>query len=236
MIWFVQLDGLSNLTDKSLLALYWGVHAHVRVLEKVASRYAPSRLLSFGPVHVLVALQLVHLRGRASRDLLCRELGLGGGAAKTIVKHMKMAGLVDTSNGGTRLTAKGATLFSGLAALMPAGTALPRSSVALGRYSYAVLLRELGYAVRSGIEQRDAAIRMGATGATTLLYRDGRFYMPDSGHDPLRKEPALKKELEKKLQPQEGDVVIIGSADSIKAAELAAKGAALATIKAQERR
>jgi hypothetical protein len=59
--------------------------------------------------------------------------------------------------------------------------------------------------------------------------------MPDSGHDPLRREPVLKKELVKKLRPQEGDAVIIGSADSAKAAELAAKDAALATIRAQEK-
>lgn len=221
--------------NKSRLLPFTVVHTQIRALEKVASRYAPSRLLSFGPVHVFVALQLMQSRGHASRDMLCKELALGQGAAKTLVKHMKMAGLVETSNGGTRMTARGAGICRGLAASLPAEMGLPRSRVALGKYNYAVLLREFGFAVRSGIEQRDAAIRMGATGATTLLYRDGRFSMPDSGHDPLRKEPSLRKELEKKLRPQEGDAVIIGSADTIKAAELAAKGAALATITAHEK-
>ncbi len=75
---------------------------------------------------------------------------------------------------------------------------------------------------------------MGATGATTLMYRDGSFVTPDSGHDALKKEQGLKKELEA-LKPQEGDAVIIGSAEKSKVAELAAKGAALATIMAHER-
>lgn len=237
MRWFVQLDGLSNLhaMNKSLSIPTHGVHMYVRTLEKVATRYAPSRLLSFGVVHVFVAMQLMQHDGRASRDALCKRLGLGGGAAKTLVKHMKMRGLIETSNGGTRMTAKGRAICLGISSTMPAEMALPKSSVALGRHNYAVLLRELGFAVRSGIEQRDAAIRMGATGATTLLYRDGRFVMPDSGHDPLKKEQALRKELLEKLRPEEGDAVIIGSAESSRVAELAAKDAALATIMAHEK-
>ncbi|UVS70264.1 DUF4443 domain-containing protein [Nitrososphaera viennensis] len=211
------------------------MHTFVRALEKVASRYAPSRLLSFGEVHVFVALQLMSRRGHVSRDALSKELALGGGAVKTLVKHMKMAGLIETSNGGTKMTAKGRGIFEGLASAIPAEMDLPRLQVALGRHNYAVLLREFGFAVRSGIEQRDAAIKMGAAGATTLLYRDGRFAMPDSGQDPLKKEQTLKKELADTLKPQEGDVVIIGSAEKGKVAELAAKSAALATIMAHEK-
>jgi hypothetical protein len=210
------------------------VHTYVRAIEKVASRYAPSRLLSFGAAHVFVALQLMNAHGRASRDALCRELALGEGAIKTLVKHMKMNGMVETSNGGTKMTAKGKGVFEGLASALPAEKSLPKSSIALGRYNYAVVLREFGFAIKSGIEQRDAAIRVGATGATTLLYRDGRFVTPDSGHDALKKEPSLKKELES-LKPQEGDAVIIGSAEKSKVAELAAKSAALATIMDHEK-
>lgn len=211
------------------------MHMYVRALEKVATRYAPSRILSFGAVHVLVALQVMQQDGHASRDALCMRLGLGGGAAKTLVKHMKMRGLVETSNGGTRMTARGRAVCQGITSAMPAEMALPRSSVALGRHNYAVLLKEFGFAVGSGIEQRDAAIRMGATGATTLLYKEGRFAMPDSSHDPLRKEPGLRRELVGKLRPEDGDAVIIGSADSGRVAELAAKDAALATITTHEK-
>jgi hypothetical protein len=211
------------------------VHTYARAIEKVASRYAPSRLLSFGAVHVFVALQLMQARGRVSRDTLAKELWLGSGAVKTLVKHMKMSGLIETSNGGTRMTAKGRGVCEGLTGVMPSEMSVPRSSVALGKYNYAVLLKELGFAVRSGIEQRDAAIRIGGTGATTLLYRDGGFAMPDSRQDPLKNEPGLRRDLVEKLGPQEGDAVVIGGADGGKAAELAAKNAALATIMAYEK-
>ncbi len=234
-----NLDGLSNLfLYRAHVSRLKRMHTFARVLEKASSRYAPSRLLSFGPVHVFVALQLMHERGHVSRSVLERELGLGG-AAKTIVKHMKMNGLVETSNGGTKMTARGRGVCTGLLESMAAEMPVPRSSVALGMHNYAVLLRQLGFAIRSGIEQRDAAIKMGGTGATTLIYRDGRFVMPETSNrgvrEPLEGERELERELLGKLKPAEGDAVVIGGADSARAAELATKAAALATIMAHEK-
>ena len=212
------------------------MHMYIKALEKVASRYAPSRALSFDVVHVFVALQLIENGGRTSRDALCSGLALGEGTVKTLVKHMKMHGLVQTSNGGTKMTVKGKGICEGLLSAIPAEMSLPRCSVALGRFNYAVLVREFGFAVRSGIEQRDSAIKMGATGATTLLFKEDKFVMPASSQDSLKKEPKMRKMIIEKLKPDEGDVVIIGSADSNeKTAELAAKNAALLTIFSHEK-
>lgn len=212
------------------------MHMYIKALEKVASRYAPSRVLSFDVVHVFAALQMIKNSGRTSRDALCTGLELGEGTVKTLVKHMKMHGLVQTSNGGTKMTVKGKGICDGLLSAMPSEMSLPRCSVALGKFNYAVLVREFGFAVKSGIEQRDAAIKMGATGATTLLFKEGKFIMPASSHDSLKKEPRVRKMIIRELKPKEEDVVIIGSADSNeKTAELAAKNAALLTIFSHEK-
>jgi uncharacterized protein DUF4443 len=212
------------------------MHMYVRALEKVATRYAPSRMLSFDVVHVFAALQLIKSKGRTSRDALSSGLGLGEGTVKTLVKHLKMNGLVQTSNGGTKMTAKGKGICEGLLSVMPSELSLPKCSVAVGRFNYAVLVKEFGFVVRSGIEQRDAAIKMGATGATTLLFKENKFVMPASSHDSLRKEPQVRRMLVEKLKPEDGDVIIIGSADSNeKTAELAAKNAALLTIFSHEK-
>jgi len=209
---------------------------YVKALEKVASRYAPSRALSFDVVHVFAALQLIEESGKASRDTLCKELALGEGTVKTLVKHMKMHRLVETSNGGTKMTGRGRGICTELLSSMPSEMSLPRCSVALGKFNYAVLVREFGFAVKSGIEQRDAAIKMGATGATTLLFKENKFVMPASSQDSLKKEQDIRKMLAEKLKPREGDVIIIGSADSNeKTAELAAKNAALLTIFSHEK-
>lgn len=212
------------------------MHMYIKALEKVASRYAPSRALSFDVVHVFATLQLIENSGRTSRDALCSGLALGEGTVKTLVKHLKMHGLVQTSNGGTKMTVKGKGICDGLLSAIPSEMNLPRCSVALGRFNYAVLVREFGFAVRSGIEQRDAAIKMGAIGATTLLFKENKFVMPASSHDSLKKEPRMRRMIIEKLKPEEGDVVIIGSADSNeKTAELAAKNAALLTIFSHEK-
>jgi hypothetical protein len=204
---------------------------YIKALEKVASRYAPSRVLSFDVAHVFAALQLIKRTGRTSRDELSSDLALGEGTVRTLVKHLKMNGLVQTSNGGTKMTGKGKGICEGLLSAMPSELSLPRCSVALGRFNYAVLVKEFGFAVRSGIEQRDAAIKMGATGATTLLFKENKFIMPASSHDSLKKEPRVCRMLIEKLKPEDGDVIIIGSADrNEKTAELAAKNAALLTI------
>jgi hypothetical protein len=62
--------------------------------------------------------------------------------------------------------------------VIPAGTSIPRSLVALSKFNYALLLKQFGFAIKSGIEQRDAAIKMGEVGSTTLLFKDDIFVMP----------------------------------------------------------
>jgi hypothetical protein len=209
---------------------------YITMLERVASRYAPSRALSFDLVHVFVALQRIGNKGVTSRNALCSGLVLGEGTVKTLVKHLKMQGLIETSNRGIKMTVKGNGVYEGLLSAIPAEMSLPKCSVALSRFNYAVLVREFGFAVGLGIEQRDAAIKMGATGATTLLFKDNKFVMPASSNDSLKKEREVRRILVEKLNPRDGDVIIIGSADSNeKTAELGAKNAALLTIFSHEK-
>jgi hypothetical protein len=208
------------------------VHMYVKSLTKIASRYAPCRVLSFDSVHLFKTLQLMNERGHVSRSSLCKELSLGEGVVRTLLRHLKMQGLIQSTNSGTILTEKGMTILSGLVSSIPAETNIPKSSAALGKFNFVVLLKQYGFAaIRSGIEQRDAAIKMGASGATTLLFKDNKFVMPGTNYNSLTKEPYTAKLLIEKLKPEDGDVIIIGSAvDGIRIAELAAKNAALITL------
>jgi predicted transcriptional regulator len=213
------------------------MHMYIMALEKVTSRYAPSRVLSFDVVHVFAALQMIGKNNNTtSRNALCEGLVLGEGTVKTLVKHLKMQGLIETSNRGTKLTAKGKSICEGLLSVIPSEMSLPKCSVALSRFNYAVLIREFGFAVGLGIEQRDAAIKMGATGATTLLFKDNKFVMPANSDDSLKREREVRRMIVEQLNPREGDVIIIGSADNNgKTAELGAKNAALLTIFGHEK-
>ena len=214
------------------------MHMLIKALTKVTSKYAPSRGLSFGVVHIFKTLQLIDRDGHVGRELLCKELGLGEGSIKTLVKHLKMNNLVKTSNRGTTLTDRGKAIFSEMISSIPSEKALPKCTVALGRFNHAVLIKELSYAVKSGIEQRDAAIKVGGIGATTLLFVDNKFVMPSAGRsqDSLKKDPVARSLLLEALKPEQGDIIIVGSADSDRrTAELAAKNAAIFTIVNHER-
>lgn len=207
------------------------MHTYMRTLQTISSRYAPSRILSFDMAHIFKALQIIEDRGHASRTLLCQELNLGEGAVRTLIKHLKMKELIETSNAGTKMSEEGKRFFAEILSCLPKGCSLPKCSIALGKYNYVVLLKQLSFAIKSGIEQRDSAIKMGALGATTMLFKEGKFVMPDSNYDSVKKEPAIHELLMKKLEPVEGDVIIIGSDDiNRQTAELAAKNAALLTL------
>jgi hypothetical protein len=118
-----------------------------------------------------------------------------------------------------------------LHASIPTECVIPKCSVALGKYNYGVLVKHLAYAIKSGIEQRDAAVKTGALGATTLLYIDRKFVIPLTGYDSLRNEIRIYKLLVASLIPESGDVIIVGSDESDpRTAELASKSAALLTI------
>ena len=188
-------------------------------------------------VHVFKTLQLIRSKGHISRDILSKELGLGDGSIRTLMRHLQMDNMIKATNAGTRMTNRGKALLSELLLSIPAETSLPKCSIALGKFNYVVLLKRHSHAIKSGIEQRDAAIKIGAKGATTLLFKQNKFVMPsNTNYDTLQKEPQISKLLTRMLNPEEGDAIIIGSDDMHKKrSELAAKNAALLTMMSHEK-
>lgn len=199
---------------------------YINILRKCATRYAPSRILSFGLVHIFKALQLMNNYKVVSRTMLCKELALGEGSIKTLIKHMKMYNLINTSKKGTYLTNEGINAYQELSSIIKSESELPRTSITLGSFNYAVLLKGYSRFIKGGIEQRDYAIRIGALGATTLIYKNGRFIMPST--DYIIDDDIIQLFLS--LEPEDGDVIIIGSANDRLSAELGAKNAAINTI------
>ena len=212
------------------------MHTYVKTLQKVADRYAPSRMLSFDMVHVFKTLQLIQENGHVSREKLCEDLGLGEGTIKTLVRHLKMQNLIESTNAGTTMTKKGNSFFSELLSSIPSEISLSKCAITLGKFNYAVLVKQMSSMIKDGIAQRDAAIRMGASGATTLLFKDNKFLIPQTDFDSLKDEHQLSEQMIKCLHPQDGDVIIIGSDNySRMNAEFAAKSAALITIMNHEK-
>ena len=108
-----------------------------------------------------------------------------------------MQGLIEATKRGTRMTKKRKILLLKIFSVIPAGTSIPRSLVALGKFNYVLLLKQFGFAIK-----RDAAIKMGEVGSTTLLFKHDIFVMPGAEHHPMVKEAPVSELLIEKLKPQ----------------------------------
>jgi len=201
------------------------------IIERAASKIAPGRAPLFIEAHLVKALMLMESEGPIGRMKLSKTLGLGEGTTRTLVRHLEKEGLIKSSKAGIVLTDSGRNLHSNLKSKIAERIGIQQSSLTIGPFNVAIVVKEVAGAIKSGLEQRDAAIMIGAMGATTLIFSNGKLKMPPVNEDASRKAPTMCKELVSKLKPQEGDVIVIGSASNKLAAELGAIAAAIETLK-----
>jgi hypothetical protein len=202
----------------------------IQILQNIVSRKGSAKVLTFSVPHVFKALQLLHKEQFVSRATFCKQLHMGEGAVKTMIGHLREEAMVDSTKSGTFLTAKGQTYVKSLLNIISAECEIKKCMIAQGKFNYAVILKKYGFATKTGMEQRDYAILYGALGATTLLYKDGRFIFPNEHVDCLVGDPQTRAALHDKLKPQNGDMIIIASANDPFVAEIAAKNSALWTL------
>jgi hypothetical protein len=198
----------------------------LRVIGTVAEKIAPGRDPSFTEAHAVKALEIIS-SGSVGRVRLSKVLRLGEGVTRTLVKHLKREGLVEVSRSGITLSEFGSKIFSNLRSKISEEVEVKGDALTVGGYNVAILVRNAADTVRHGLEQRDAAIKVGALGATTLVFSQGNLTMPGVSLEVFEKIRPICDELVSKLEPKEKDVIIIGSANDRLSAELGAKTAAL---------
>lgn len=200
-----------------------------RMLKELLEEKAPGPFPSFAIYHVIKALELI-AKEHVGRGKLSEQLGIGEGATRTLLNRLKEAGLIVISKKGCAFTAKGNGLWKELESVFVKKACLQRNELVLTKCNVAVQLRGLGNKVRTGLEQRDAAIMAGAKGATTLVYRKGKLIMPNMSEDISHDYPLVFKQLTSLLDLRENDAVAIGGADSLDKAEYGAYAAAWTLI------
>ena len=203
----------------------------LQTIEDAARKIAPGRAPYFVEVHVAKVLLVISSQGPVGRVNLAKALRLGEGSIRTLIRHLEKAELIETSKEGLVLTAAGKKLASSLKSMISEAMEVPKSGLTVGAFNMAILVRGSAGFVRSGLEQRDAAIKVGAQGATTLIFNQGKLTMPSTNEDVFRKLPEMGDVLISQLKPQENDMIVIGSADDRLTAEFGAIAAALETLK-----
>ncbi len=122
---------------------------------------------AFRRVDLLRALDLLQTTPLA-RGNLARHLKIGEGSTRSILRYWKNEGLLNNIKRGITLTPKGVNAKNELHRLVPQTADVEALNATANQPSYALLVRGERECFRRGTEQRDAAVREGAQGATTL--------------------------------------------------------------------
>ncbi len=179
----------------------------------------PGPFAHFSEYEMVKALLEINKRplGRAG---IMHALALGEGSTRTLMNKLKEIGLVKSSTKGLVLSEEGKQFVKNILKMI-SGPA----RVKFIDHSVALRIKKSAEKIKYGIEQRDAAVKAGADGALVLVR--GKSGLRIAGSRGFRKEnESLYEEIERKLSPEEGDVIIIVFSKNLVAAESGAWAAA----------
>ena len=135
---------------------------------------------------------------------------MGEGTTRTLLKHLKNEGVIQSSRSGITFSETGKKLFSNLQNKLSNAVDVPSSPLTVGRFNIGILVRNSAQAVGSGMEQRDTAIKSGATGATTLVFSSNKLSLPTGEENISESMPELHDKLVTQFKPKENDVIKSG--------------------------
>jgi len=203
----------------------------LEIIERVTRKIAPGPAPSFNEAHVVKALEIIGNYRIVGRIRLSKELWLGEGTTRTLLKHLKNEGIIQSSRSGISFSEDGKRLFSDLRSKLSEGVDVPSSPLTVGSFNIGILVRDSAKAVGSGMEQRDTAIKSGASGATTLIFSSNKLSLPTGEENLSESMPELHDKLVTQFKPKENDVIIVGCGENRETAEIGAKMAAIKLLK-----
>jgi predicted transcriptional regulator len=184
-----------------------------RFIQEIAGKKAPGPSTSFTVFHIFYALELLSQKP-LGRNKLAKNLNVGDGAVRTIIGRLRNANLIETSKEGCTLTKKGLETWRQFEQVFPKRVEIPASELSQSEFNSAFLVKNSGNKVKSGIDQRDAAIIAGARKALIAVFKDGHLRI-ESVSDCIEKlYPKAAAQILKELTPEDNDVIIIAGSDT----------------------
>ena len=200
-------------------------------LVRLAQKHEPGPNPGFGTEHTILAFLTIGGAGTIGRESLAEQSGLGQGSVRTVLKRFRQEGFVKADPFGCRLTDSGEALYQSIMKKVTPLVPLAGSSLSVGKFQIGILVRAKGTHITNGISQRDSAIRIGASGATSYVIIGNKFTTPGGSPDCEKDFPSRAwHELRAKLNPKNGDAVIVCGAPGETTAKLGALSAALTLL------
>lgn len=184
-----------------------------KFIESFARPKGPGPSTTFSMFHIFYALELMAEKP-IGRTKLAEKLNVGEGAIRTIISRLKDAGLIVTSKEGCNLTNKGFSVWEKFAEVFPKRIEIEKTPLTTSEYNYAFLVKNRGHKVKSGIDQRDAAIMGGARRAVAIVSKNGHLVIESVSNSIEKDFPEAANKILKDLKPEDNDVIIIAGADN----------------------
>lgn len=177
--------------------------------------------------HVWKTIYEIFKAGRIGRQKLAKRVGVGEGSLRTILAFLKTRNFIIIKQTGIRLTEKAISFLDKYELQI---VRLQATEITAGKYSCALRVRNVAHKIRLGIEQRDEAIKAGAAGATTLVYKNNLLSFPGESQSLKHAHPKISDLIISKFKLENNDVIIIGFGNTMKGAEEGTLAAALDLI------
>lgn len=216
---------------KKLIQLITGMGSFLELLRLLDLTHRQGPPTQFHSWHLLAAfLNFCQSKRPLGRYQMGEELGLGGGSIRSLIKFLRTQGLIEpVTRKGHKLSKEGNRHCTALRQVIMKFTPLPSTSFSVDEINYGCHLHQRAQLVTDGLTQRDAAMRAGATGATTFIQGADPNYLTMPLNHRISQTDA--KAILEPFNLQEGDVLIIGSASTDTAARLGTLAATLTLLK-----
>ena len=179
----------------------------------------------FQPFHILKALWHIRQAEIIGRKELSAKLAIGEGSTRKLISYLEEKDWASSTRQGISLISSANKLLDEIGIL---ASEVHTGDLTVDEHDFAVRLKNASDLVGKGIEQRDEAMKAGATGATTLIYRDKLVLSDDPDADCGM--PELCRKLTEIFELTSGDVLIIGSGPTLPSAEDGTFAAAVLTL------
>jgi predicted transcriptional regulator len=199
--------------------MYW---IHPSMMQRPSRLGGP--IPKFNEYHLWKALNKLNESEPIGRKKLSSTLNIGEGSTRTILAILQEKELITIGKSGILLTQKGADYKKGVRMDI---ADISISDLTIGDLDCAVRVPRMARNVKYGCEERDAAIKCGATGATTLIYTGGKLVFPGSDYEV---EADVEARIRSAFSLKNDDVIIIGTGPTKQSAEMGAVVAGLAIL------
>jgi len=185
-----------------------------------APQYGP--MFRFADSNVYWALHLLSSGKRIGRKRLAEMIGVGEGSMRRIIDTLREWEMITVKQTGISITKSGTGFLNELPMRV---IDIDLGDSVIGSFQQGVIVFDVAHKIENGMQQRDAGIKAGADGCTTIVIRGGAMMIPPSWNmDETRPELAARIRTDTKIT--EKDVIIVGSSNDMMSAVNAALSAA----------